>query len=76
MFQQLSEILISKFQLDVEEIDPSATLDELGLDSLDLVELALIIEKEFGARVSDDELAETQRLDAIVELVEGRGAKV
>jgi acyl carrier protein len=76
MFQRLTEILISKFQLEDEEIAPSATLDELGLDSLDLVELALIIEKEFGARISDDELAEMQELEAIVGLVEGRSATV
>jgi acyl carrier protein len=76
MFQRLTEILISKFQLEDEEIAPSATLDELGLDSLDLVELALIIEKEFGARITDDELADTQELEAIVGLVEGRSATV
>jgi acyl carrier protein len=62
--------------LDAEEIAPSSTLEELQLDSLDLVELALVIEKEFGARVSDDELADTQQLDAIVDLVEARSAKV
>jgi acyl carrier protein len=76
MFTELKQILISKFQLDAEEVGPSSTLDELQLDSLDLVELALVIEKEFGARVSDDELADTQQLDAIVELVEARSAKV
>ncbi len=76
MFQQLKQILTSKFQLDADEIDPSSTLEGLQLDSLDLVELALVIEKEFGARVSDDELAETQQLDAIIGLVEARTAKV
>ena len=76
MFPELKRILTSKFQLDEEEILPSSTLEELQLDSLDLVELALVIEKEFGARVSDDELADIQHLDAIVDLVEARSAKV
>jgi acyl carrier protein len=72
----LKQILTSKFQLEAEDIEPTSTLEELQLDSLDLVELALVIEKEFGARVSDDELADTQQLDAIVGLVEARSAKV
>lgn len=76
MFEQLTEILTSKFQLEDSDISPSVTLDGLGLDSLDLVELALIIEKEFGAKVSDDELAEAQQLDTIAGLVEARSAKV
>jgi acyl carrier protein len=76
MFQQLTEILTSKFQLEDSDISPSVTLEDLGLDSLDLVELALIIEKEFGAKVSDDELAEAQQLDTIAGLVEVRSAKV
>ena len=66
MYTELKQILTSKFQLDAGEIEPQSTLEDLQLDSLDLVELALVIEKEFGARVSDDELAETQQLDAIV----------
>jgi acyl carrier protein len=76
MYVQLKQILTTKFQLDADEIQPSSTLEDLQLDSLDLVELALVIEKEFGARVSDDELADTQHLEAIVDLVESRSAKV
>jgi acyl carrier protein len=75
MYIQLKEILTTKFQLDVDEIVPSSTLEDLQLDSLDLVELALVIEKEFGTRVSDDELAEIQQLEAIVDLLESRSAK-
>lgn len=75
MYIQLKEILTTKFQLDADEIVPSSTLEDLQLDSLDLVELALVIEKEFGTRVSDDELANIQELEAIVDLLESRSAK-
>ena len=76
MYAELKQILTSKFQLDADEVEPSSTLEALQLDSLDLVELALVIEKEFGVRVSDDELADTQQLDAIVDLVASRSATV
>ena len=34
------------------------------------------MEKELGVRISDDELAETQQLEAIIRLAESRSAKV
>jgi acyl carrier protein len=74
MFEQLREIISQKFQVDPADIAPDSKLQDMELDSLDLVELSLVIEKELGARVSDTELADLQQLDAIVQLVEGRNA--
>jgi len=76
MFDHLSHILISKFHVDPDAINPAATLEALELDSLDVVELGLVMEKELGARLTDDELVEAQSLDAIVELAERRVTKV
>lgn len=76
MYERLKEIIVGKFDLDADDITPESTLEGLELDSLDLVELSLIIEKELGVPVTDDELAEARQIDAIVRLVEGRIAKV
>jgi acyl carrier protein len=72
MYEQLTQILVRKFQVPTEDIGPEATLNELGLDSLDLVEFALTIEKDLGVRVSDDDLAEAGQLDSVVDLVMSR----
>jgi acyl carrier protein len=76
MFEQIKAIMVRKFQLDPADVLPDASLTDLQLDSLDLVELSLVLEKELNARISDDELAEAQQLGAIVDLVAQRGAKV
>jgi acyl carrier protein len=76
MYEQLKQIMERKFQVPTEDIEPEATLNDLGLDSLDLVELALAIEKEIGVRVTDDDLAEAGRLKSVVDLVTSRGATV
>jgi 3-oxoacyl-[acyl-carrier-protein] synthase-3 len=76
MYEQLKQIMERKFQVPIEDIEPAATLNDLGLDSLDLVELALAIEREIGVRVTDDDLAEAGRLDSIVDLVMSRSATV
>ncbi|MGQ0717680.1 MAG: acyl carrier protein [Pseudonocardiales bacterium] len=76
MYEHLKQIMERKFQVPTEDIEPEATLRDLGLDSLDLVELALVIEKEIGVRVTDDDLAQAGRLESVVDLVTSRSATV
>lgn len=76
MYEQLKQIMERKFQVPGEDIEPQATLEDLGLDSLDLVELALVIKKEIGVRVTDDDLAEAGRLESIVDLIMSRSTTV
>jgi acyl carrier protein len=75
MYDQIKQILMTSFQVREIDFTPNATLRGLGLDSLDLVELAMAIEP-LGVRVTDDELAELQVLDAVVRFVEDRAARV
>ncbi len=74
MYDQLKHILASMFQINPDHIAPDSRLADLELDSLDIVELALVMEKEMGAKVSDDELVQIQRLDSIADLALSRQA--
>jgi acyl carrier protein len=69
MYEQLRQVLMTTFQVDPAEVTPDVTLAELGLDSLDLVELAMAI-SPFGVHVSDDDLADLQHIGAIVAFIE------
>lgn len=72
MYDQLKQILATKFQIEPDRINPMSTLSDLELDSLDVVELALVIEQELGATVSDDELFDLQQLAGIAALATTR----
>jgi acyl carrier protein len=72
MYEQLKAILTSKFKVPSEQLVSGANFADLGLDSLDLVELSLVIEQEMGARISDDELAEVDGLATVAELIQIR----
>lgn len=76
MYEELKDLLITGFKVPPAEFAAETTLTELGLDSLDLVELAMAIEQRMDVRVSDDDLAEAGRVDAVVALIETRSAKV
>lgn len=53
---QLTEILASEFAIPVEEISADATFEGLGLDSLDLVEVTMIVDERIGVKLEDEDL--------------------
>ncbi len=54
--QKVVEVLAEEFELDPEEMTPEATLyDDLGLDSLDAVDMVVVLEKTFSMKLSDEE---------------------
>ncbi|MFE9633178.1 acyl carrier protein [Streptomyces sp. NPDC006463] len=76
MFETLKEILVSKLKVESEQVTPEATREEVELDSLAVVELSLILEKELGVAVSDDELLDVDTIGDMALLVEQRMSTV
>lgn len=53
---KVKKIIAEKLSVDLEEVVPEATfVDDLGADSLDLVELIMSMEEEFDIDISDEE---------------------
>ncbi len=72
----LADVLTEKYEVDPDAISPEATLTELGLDSLTIVELLFDVEDEFGIEVPEEAatfetLAEAAAL--VDELVQAKG---
>jgi acyl carrier protein len=64
-------ILVALSALPMEEIAPTSSLSlDLDLDSLELADLAQIIEDEFALRVADEEMERVQTVEQLCELVE------
>ncbi len=54
--QKVITVLAEEFELDPEQMGPEATLyDDLGLDSLDAVDMVVVLEKTFGMKMTDEE---------------------
>lgn len=54
---RVNELLVQEFELDPDQIVPEARLQEdLELDSLDALDLIVLLEKEFGVKISDKDL--------------------
>jgi acyl carrier protein len=54
VFERIQTILTDKFHVPPEKIRPDATLESLGLDSLDLIEVLFEVEEAFNIRVPQD----------------------
>lgn len=54
--QKVKEIIIEQLGVSEEEVKPEASfVDDLGADSLDLVELVMALEEEFGQEIPDED---------------------
>jgi acyl carrier protein len=54
--ERVKKIIAEKLSVDLEEVVPDASfVDDLGADSLDLVELIMSMEEEFDTDISDED---------------------
>jgi acyl carrier protein len=66
---KLAQLIVVTLNLDIRpsEIDPEAPLygEGLGLDSIDMLEIALALSKEFGVKLRADDAANKQRFSSL-----------
>ena len=68
-FEKTAKILAEYKDIDVSEISLDSTFEDLGLDSLDTVEIVMSLEDEFGISIELDSSLKTVR--ELVELIDG-----
>lgn len=59
-FERVRGILVEALSVDAEEIQPNSSLyNDLGAESIDLLDITFRLEREFGIRINDRELFPT-----------------
>ena len=67
-FEKVRDALAQQFEMDPENITMETNLiDDLGADSLDVVELIMSLEDEFGIAISDEDAAQPYTVGRIVD---------
>jgi len=71
ILQRVNRILCEEFELEPEELHAGATLyTDLGLDSLDAVDMIVALEKEFGMKLTtEQEMKEIRTLGDLHQLI-------
>ncbi|MFA4977831.1 acyl carrier protein [Sphingobacterium paramultivorum] len=68
--EKINEILVDEFEVDVDLIQPNLNLkDTLNLDSLDYVDLVVIIESNFGVKLVEADFTNIQTFQDFYDLI-------
>jgi acyl carrier protein len=71
--QKLTNIIVEVVGINADAIKPeSKFIDDLGLDSLDVVELVMEVEEAFGIEITDEEADNTPTFAEAVTLIKSR----
>ena len=68
--QRVKSEIAKKLEINVEIINDQASLDDLGADELDQLEILMKLENEFEIDIDDDEFFSCSTVGAIVALVD------
>jgi acyl carrier protein len=63
IIREINSFLVDEFEIEQELISPEATWKEIGIDSLDFVDIVVIIEKNYGFKLKGEEMVNIKTLD-------------
>ena len=76
MFEKVKEIIEEQLNLDgVEITEQSSFKDDLGADSLDLFELVMAFEEEYGIEIPTEDLENIATVGDIMEYMKSKGVE-
>ncbi|MBR7164968.1 MAG: acyl carrier protein [Clostridia bacterium] len=71
MIERVKELLSKQLKIDLETIEDDANiLDDLGADSLDIVEMLMTLESEFGILVPDEDVMGLKTVRSVAAYIE------
>ena len=75
MFENIKKIIADQFDVDIEEISVETSLrDDLGADSLDLLDLVMALEDEYNIEIDvEEELNSIQTVGDVEEYIKKKG---
>jgi len=69
VFEKIKEIVVDQLGVEENEITMETTFEQLNADSLDIVELIMAFEEEFGIEISDEDAEKLTTVAAAVNYV-------
>jgi acyl carrier protein len=71
ILDRVKKVTVEELGVKEDEVVPTASFtDDLGADSLDVVELVMAFEDEFGVEIPDEEVGEIKRVQDAVDYID------
>ena len=72
-YDRLKKIVVEQLGVDEEEVKPEASfVDDLNADSLDLVEVIMALEQDFGTEIKDEDAESIRTVGDAVNFIDER----
>ncbi len=72
--EKVIDLIVEQLDVTKEECVPEASfIDDLGADSLDLVELIMEMEETFNIQVADEELEKIRTVQDVIDFLKSKG---
>ena len=72
--EKVSDIIVEQLGVNAEQVTPEASfIEDLGADSLDVVELVMAFEEEFGAEIPDEDAEKLRTVGAVLDYLNSKG---
>ncbi|CAM3384617.1 acyl carrier protein [Pseudostreptobacillus hongkongensis] len=76
MLEGLKEIILEQLDVDSNEITLDANIvEDLGADSLDIIEIATALEEKYGITIEKEEMKNIVKVGDLINLIENRRTK-
>ncbi len=73
VLQEMQELIVEQLGVEKEEVKPEASfVDDLGADSLDLVELVMAFEEAFDIRIPDEDAEKIQTVGDALDYIQAQ----
>ena len=73
--ERIKSIIVEQLGVSLEEVTPQASfIEDLGADSLDIVELIMALEEEFDMEIPDEDAEKIQTVDDVTKYILGKQA--
>ncbi|MBO8167810.1 MAG: acyl carrier protein [Thermoanaerobacteraceae bacterium] len=69
IFEKVKDVVVEQLGVDADEVTMETSFEDLDMDSLDIVELIMALEEEFGLEISDEEAEKLTTVGAVVEYI-------
>lgn len=67
---KVNDFLIDEFELEEDQLEPKALMKEdLDIESLDFVDIAVIIERDFGLKVTSEQMIKIKKLEDLYNFI-------
>ncbi len=70
--QDLIDLVAKEALVDVEKLKKDSTLEEIGLDSVDLVSVVFAVEDKYGVTIGENDLEKSATLGQMLALIEAK----